>query len=55
MVNMPHCRFRNTLEAMRECEEYIDEHFGDLSELNDEEAEAAKELISLCVKISTYK
>ncbi len=32
MMNMAHCRFHNTLEALRECYDHIDD---DLSEAED--------------------
>lgn len=49
MSNMSYCRFRNTLEDLRDCYNHIDE--GDLSE---EEQRARDRLIKLCAKIATY-
>jgi hypothetical protein len=46
MANMSYCRFRNTLEDLRECYDNMDD--GDVSE---EEQRARKRLIQLCREI----
>jgi len=48
MSNMGYCRFQNTVSDLRDCED----HLGD-PDLSDEEAEACRQLIQLCVEIST--
>lgn len=50
MGNMSYCRFRNTLEDLKECYDYID--WDDLSE---DEEKARNELIALCKKIGCEK
>ena len=47
MMNMSHCRFENTLKALRECTEHWED---DLS--NDFEVRARKRLIELCKDIA---
>lgn len=49
-MNMSYCRFSNTLEALKECKEALDN--GALESLQGEELEAAKELVELCDTIS---
>ena len=55
MQNMSYCRFENTLAALRECEDALDENkdeYGDpLANLSAEEFEAAEQLIQLCRRI----
>jgi hypothetical protein len=46
MGNMSYCRFRNTLNDLRECQEHIRDN-----DLSEEEEEARKDLIKLCEKI----
>lgn len=48
MANMPHCRFRNTVQSLRECYDVMDEE-----ELSDEEARARKTLVKLCSDIAS--
>lgn len=48
MSNMSYCRFRNTLEDLRDCHA----HMNDKS-LSDEEYKARKQLIELCEEITT--
>jgi hypothetical protein len=47
MGNMSYCRFRNTLEDLRDCYNYIDETID-----NEEEEYAREKLIKLCAKIA---
>ena len=47
MSNMSYCRFRNTLEDMRDCADAMDEPID-----NDEETAARYRLIKLCVRIA---
>jgi hypothetical protein len=48
-MNMSYCRFRNTLIALRECEEsFSDTMNNPLDELSEDEKKAAKSLIKLC-------
>lgn len=47
MSNMSYCRFRNTLEDLRDCYEHIYE-----TDLSVEEARARKQLIELCKEIA---
>ena len=50
MINMHHCRFQNTLEALRECCETLEhKEIGDLSE---SEQKALAKLLQLCKKMS---
>lgn len=46
MANMSYCRFRNTLEDLRECYDNMDEN-----DLSEDEQEARKRLIKLCASI----
>lgn len=46
-MNMSYCRFQNTLEDLRDCQENMDD--GDLS---DEERAARKQLIDVCWRIA---
>lgn len=54
MINMGHCRFRNTLAALRECVEALSHLDGldPLAKLSDNEQEAARKLLDLCGEIS---
>ena len=52
MSNMSYCRFHNTLQALKDCSDALDEIGGNLSELSKDEARAANNLIALCQKIS---
>lgn len=47
MGNMGYCRFRNTLEALRDC----NEHLGD-DVANEDEESAREALIKLCEDIA---
>ena len=49
-INMSHCRFRNTLEALRECRETVEETCGEYP--SDEEREAARRLFWLCAQMA---
>jgi len=55
--NMSHCRFSNTFEAMRECNDYLEEFANDpacasqgLAGLSPAEREAAYELMDVSVR-----
>ena len=47
MPNMSYCRFRNTLADLRDCREALDNR----PALSEEEGQAARELIQLCMLI----
>lgn len=53
-VNMGYCRFRNTLEALRECYDDVPDWFGSMGgeELSQEEKSAALKLLRLCALIA---
>ena len=48
MSNMSYCRYRNTLEDLQDCQNYME----DTEELDWEEARARKWLIKMCVAIA---
>jgi len=48
MANMGYCRFRNTLNDLRDCEPHMD----DAGKLSEEEKEARLKLIELCEAIA---
>ena len=48
MANMSYCRFRNTLEALRDCVDWMSDQHKLPGDLLDEEARALKRLIELC-------
>ncbi len=48
-MNMSHCRFRNTLLALEDCQEHIEDDLSD----NYEEQEARELLIGICREIAT--
>ena len=50
MINMHHCRFQNTLEALRECCETLE--YEDASDLSEAEQKALAKLLQLCKKMS---
>ena len=53
MGNMSYCRFRNTLNDLRDCYETMVEEWYELDkEINREEYRARKQLIELCVTIT---
>ena len=47
-MNMSYCRFQNTLEALRECVEAMDEIGHDIEKLDSDERHAALQLAYLC-------
>ena len=47
-INMSYCRFRNTLEALQECADALDEIDCDINKLSSDERRAAKQLARLC-------
>lgn len=51
MSNMSYCRFQNTLRDFWDCADALDELEGDLSTLSNAEAEAARELLSVCAHL----
>jgi len=52
-INMSHCRFRNTLEALQECRDTLAETGGEYP--SDEEREAARRLFLLCAKLAVQE
>ncbi len=48
MANMGYCRFQNTLQDLRDCEEHLSD------DLSPEEERARKRLIELCKRIAEY-
>ncbi len=46
MSNLSHCRFRNTLQDLQDCEDHIQDR-----NLSDEEKAARDKLIKLCAGI----
>jgi hypothetical protein len=48
MSNMSYCRFRNTLNDLRDCSD----HFDDNDDLLEEERAARTKLVDLCSKIA---
>ena len=53
MSNMSYCRFRNTLEDLRDVKDNIPDTFNGWGNLDDEEREAAVKLIKMCHKIAS--
>lgn len=49
-MNMGYCRFKNTLSALRECAEAIDED--GVADLSDGERKAAHSLLVLCRRLA---
>ena len=47
MANMGYCRFHNTLQDLRDCEEYLWD-----DDVSDSEKEARRRLIKLCKEIA---
>ena len=50
MINMHHCRFQNTLDALRECCETLE--YEEASDLSEAEQKALAKLLQLCKKMS---
>ena len=50
MANMSYCRFRNTLDDLRDCREAI----ANREEISHEEKNAARELIRECASLVEY-
>lgn len=48
MGNMAYCRFENTLEALRDCWDYMDD-----TELSSDEERARKSLLRLCREMAS--
>lgn len=53
MGHMSYCRFQNTLQDLRECNEALDSIGDNLTELSEKEAKAAAALIALCHEIGS--
>lgn len=52
-INMSYCRFANTLAALRECSQTLEEGAPDpLASLSREEAQAARRLFELCAELA---
>ena len=49
-INMSHCRFRNTLEALQECRDTLDEPVHEYP--SGEDREAAQLLFLLCAQLA---
>ena len=47
-MNMSYCRFQNTLEALRECVDALEEIDHDIENLDSDERHAALHLAYLC-------
>lgn len=47
MINMKHCRFENTLEALYELHETINETYFDVEGLSEAEQNAMKKMVPL--------
>ena len=52
MINMHHCRFQNTLEALRECCETLE--YKEIGDLSESEQKAFTQLLRLCKKMSSH-
>ena len=51
-MNMSYCRFANTLYALRECYDAMNEKSNPFEGLSESEKKAANRLIALCREIS---
>jgi len=49
MPNMSYCRFKNTLQALQDCWEHMDD-----PEMSEEEKHARKRLVKLCICITDH-
>ena len=49
-INMSYCRFQNTLSALRECRDALEED--DETDLDEEEAGALRKLLILCSQLA---
>ncbi len=47
MANMGYCRFHNTLQDLRDCEEHLWD-----DDLSEEEAKESRRLVKLCKRIA---
>lgn len=52
MANMSYCRFENTLNDLRDCEEALGNIYDEVGEMSSYEKNALPELIELCKSIS---
>jgi hypothetical protein len=53
MSNLSYCRFQNTVPDLSDCADALEEIGGDLTELSQDEAQAADRLIQLCHRITS--
>ena len=51
-MNMSYCRFQNTLNALQECLDALDEIDWDVKELGSDENYAARQLLRLCQQVA---
>jgi len=52
-INMSYCRFENTLAALRECSQTLEDKGPDpLAQLSRDEAQAARKLFELCADLA---
>jgi uncharacterized protein YeeX (DUF496 family) len=52
MANMSYCRFENTLNDLRDCEEALNNIYDEVTEMSSYEKNALVELVELCKYIS---
>ncbi len=52
MGNMSYCRFENTLNDLRDCEEALNNIYDEVTEMSSYEKNAVVELIELCKTIT---
>lgn len=53
MPNLSYCRFRNTLNDLRDCLDVID--YESIEDLSDEELMALKQMVDVCEQIICHK
>lgn len=51
-MNMAHCRFENTLAALEECDDALDDGLHAFEKLSESEKKAALKLFELCSGIA---
>lgn len=52
MGNMSYCRFENTLNDLRDCEEALGNIYDEVTEMSSHEKNAVVELVELCKTIT---
>ena len=52
MPNLSYCRFRNTLNDLKDCLDVID--YESIEDLSDEELMALKQMVDVCEQIIVY-